>query len=418
MFDDTDNKKSQPPAPVAAPAPSKAPTPPDPAGNKANKDKVKVKEKADIHTMPMEYYLGDKTVASTNAGKPIAKGKPVPPGLVAKPPKPSKPKAPGSRKNLNLIIILVIIVVVLGSAFLLYKSYDQTGSESVTPVAPAPKVQPMPEQPVVPVEEPEPIDEPANEPEAPVVEEDEAKFNPDDINQYSLGLLAGPDKDKDKLTDAEEVVFGTSESLNDTDGDVYKDQEEIMNFYSPVDETSVRLWEKDFVDYYTNNMYGYKILYPTTWLIQPLDQDDPSDLMISSNQNEFVNILVYEKKPAQSVDNWYLSIASSVKISQLKHYKTYNELNVVESPDGFTVYVENSAKDKVFAVNYNIGLKEKANFPNIFAMIVNSFEFVEVVSQPVVPVVQEPVAPAEPVIEEPVAVEEEADSSGPPPVTF
>mgnify|MGYP006416174205 FL=1 len=413
MFDDTDNKKPQPPAPAAPPAPSNSPS-----GPKPEKDKGTAKEKADIHTMPMEYYLGDKTIASTNAGKPIVKGKPVASGVVAKPPKLSKPKAPGSKKNLNLIIILVIVVVVLGSAFLLYKSYDQTGSESVTPVVQAPKVQPMPEQPVVPVEEPEepePVIEPVEEP---VVEEDELKFNPDDINQYSLGLLAGPDKDKDKLTDAEEVVFGTSESLNDTDGDVYKDQEEIMNFYSPVDETSVRLWEKDFVDYYTNNMYGYKILYPTTWLIQPLDQDDPSDLMISSNQNEFVNILVYEKKPAQSVDNWYLSIASSVKISQLKHYKTYNELNVVESPDGYTVYVESPAKDKVFAVNYNIGLKEKANFPNVFAMIVSSFEFVEVVTQPVVPVVQEPAAPIDPVVEDSVVVEEEPESSGPPPVSF
>lgn len=50
----------------------------------------------------------------------------------------------------------------------------------------------------------------------------------------------------------------------------------------------------------------------------------------------------------------------------------------MESPDAFTAYLESEKKDKVFAVNYNIGLKEAASFPIVFQMILNSFQFVAV----------------------------------------
>ncbi len=368
MFDDN-TKTPASSGPVPGPEKLGAVTP-----EVQKKDEPSTPEKTEIHTMPMEYYLGNKTVSATNSNKPInIKKGTANVGGTGTPQVPTA-KNPASKGKMNLIIVVVLVVVLGVSGFLLYKSFDkpvvQTNGDQPVVVAPEPQVKPIVEEPIIEepiIEEPEVVEEP--------VVTEVAKFNPDSISQFSLKLLSGPDKDNDKLTDAEEVIFGTNENLVDTDGDVYKDQEEIMNFYSPTQNTSVRLWEEDCVDYYTNKVYGYKILYPTTWLVQPLDQNNPNDLMISSNQNEFINIFVYDKLPGQSLDNWYLGMAPSVLISQLKHYQTYNKLDVVESPDSFSVYIESPDKKRVYALNYNIGLKEEANFPNIFALVVNSFQF-------------------------------------------
>ena len=196
--------------------------------------------------------------------------------------------------------------------------------------------------------------------------------------------MLGADGDNDGLTDAEETLFGTDPAMMDSDGDIYKDAEEILSLYSPVDSGAIRLFDKkDIVNYYTNPKYGYKLLYPSTWLIQPLNSDDPNDLMITSNQNEFLDVLVYDKKAAQSLKNWYLEMVPTVNATDLKEYQTLKKLNALESPDGFTVYIEGTSKDKVYAVNYNIGLKEQASFSTVFFMAVQSFELTPVTAVPV-----------------------------------
>ncbi len=349
MFEDAENKKNNQPA---APTPAGA-TP-------------EAKSDADgkVYTMPMEYYLGSKTVESTNAGKPIKKSRL---GAVSRP-----PMDPGKKKKiLNVIIIAVLVIVVGVSAYLLYKSYEKPAETQLQPIA---EIQPMPAQPAPVVEEEKPAEVvlPEEEPITPVVETVE-KFDPSKINKFTLSLLSGPDADKDGLTDVEEGLFGTKENMIDSDGDVYKDKEEIENFYSPIDAGSVRLWEMENFKYYTNSNYGYRILYPVSWLIQPLNSQDPSDLMISSNQNEFINILIDEKPAEQSLKEWYLAQVPNVAEKDLKTYKTFNEYSALESPDAFTVYLEKDGR--VFIINYNIGLKEEASFPNIFQMVVNSFEF-------------------------------------------
>ena len=312
--------------------------------------------------MPMEYYLGNKTTEAVKAGRSVAA-----PIVTA-----------GSNKKLVNIIIIAVIVVVVGiSGWLLYKSFEQ-------PPVSQPVVENIIETPL-----PETTDtttatteivQPTAETILPV--ETQKKFSPEQINKFTLTLLSGVDKDKDGLTDEEETLFGTNPDLVDSDNDLYKDQEEINHLYSPVDVGLIRLWEKDAIGSYANNAYGYKILYPKSWIIQPLDAGQPNDLMISSNLNEFINVMVFDKNAGQKLEEWYLELAPTVKKTDLKSYETYRKLKVMESPDGFTVYVDKN--DKVVALNYNIGLKEEAGFPGVFQMVVNSFEFVSAEKAPAV----------------------------------
>jgi len=354
MFDEVEETNS---SPTNSTAPTPAPLP-------ANESMDAGTEQ--IHTMPMEYYLGKETVSATK-------------GATFNAPVKSAVAPESKKKILNFLIIGGVVILVGVSSFLLIKSFEKpqaTTKPTVVNNQPLPKITPIP------AEEPK-VEEVVKIPEVVVQEpptSNREKFDPNNIKKFSLSLLASNDEDRDGLTDNEEILFGTNQKLVDTDGDVYKDKEEIKNFYSPINAKKIRLWEEKLISTYENKNYGYKIYYPASWIIDSIDPEDPADIMVSSSQNEFVNIIVEEKRAVDSLSSWYLAKAPSVKFNEIKGYKNYNKLAVIESPDAFTVYIENVDKTKVFVINYNIGLKEEAGFGSVFEMIVNGFQFIDIAS--------------------------------------
>lgn len=354
MFDEP--KKPQP-TPLTPPTPqTSAGIPPAPTSPMSGATVATPAGGEEIHTMPMEYYLGSKTTDLTKGGQVVARG-------------PVQPSAPGSKKKwLNIIIIVVLVVIVGVSVYLLVKSFEKPLAQQVAQEETKLKTE-------APKEETKPVvsEKPAEE--ATVIPEKKGlDFDPAKISKFSLSLMKAADKDKDGLTDVEEALIGTDSNLVDTDKDTYRDAEELGNFYSPLDKGGVKLESKDFLKSYTNNVYGYKFLYPTKWLAAALDDKNPREVMVTASENEFINIFIDEKETDQALDAWYLEKAPSVTVSELKHFKTYKKLTALESPDGFTVYL-NQGND-VYIINYNIGLKEEASFPNLFQVLVDSFEFV------------------------------------------
>lgn len=352
--------KQNQPTPAAVPAPQVAAPPPPvaPAQPMEASAPVKTAEPVGaevIHTMPMEYYQGVKTSAGVS-------------GNVAAPAGEKK----GGKKGLTIIVIIILVVLVAGSAWLLYQSM-QTPAPAVTPQLGEAPAAPAVEVPVVPEEEVAITEIPVVETEVAEEEIPEIEaFDPSKIRQTALSMVGSLDTDKDGLTDVEENLIGTNAGLSDTDGDGYPDGGELKNLYSPIDATAVMLSEKDFVKLYTNEQWGYSLLYPSTWLLNAVDEAG-RDVMITSARNEFVNVLMSEKAPEQSLEDWYLEKAPDVNKSDLKSYTTTEKLTVIESPDAFTVYL--AKEDTVYIINYNIGLKETADFPALFGMIVNSFQF-------------------------------------------
>ncbi|MFH0987747.1 MAG: hypothetical protein V1763_00030 [Parcubacteria group bacterium] len=309
-----------------------------------------------IFTMPMEYYLGENTISATRLGKTVQ--------VAAN--KPATKVGAVPRKKTQWWLWILLLLAVIGSAILLVKSFE-------TPAVPTPPVQtpvvtPTPTPVVVP-----PVEE--NNTVNNSTANNATTFSPANLKKFSLSLMSAVDSDKDGLTDSEETIFTTDPNLKDTDTDGYLDGEEGANFYSPVDKTLTRLWGKNFVSWYENATYDYKFLYPSGWLVKSVDATNPSEIMIMSDRNEFINILQDKKTSGQTLDDWYLEQAPSVQASDLKHYETYNKIPVLESPDGFTVYF--SQGDTIYIINYNIGIAEEANYPAIFSMVLNSFQFVQ-----------------------------------------
>jgi len=360
MFDDVTPQSNTPAPAIPANPPQPTPAVPNaaPAAPSIGSE--------EIHTMPMDYYTGGKTGNIAKAVQPSMQS----PGQMA-------PAAGGRKKLLNIAIVIVLIIVVGVSVYLLYASYQTpANNQNVVNVEQPAVVVDQPavvtDQPaVVDADVPPPVDMPADQPTPEVL-----NFDPSKLSEVSLALMASLDKDKDGLTDAEEAIIGTDQNINDTDKDTYRDGDEMKNFYDPLKTGGVRLNDSAFVAAYENTNYGYKLLYPKNWLASPLNVNDPTEVMFTSKGNEFVNVFVDTKGTAQTLDDWYLEKAPTVVATQLKKYQNYKKVMVLESPDGFTAYV--ASTDKVFIINYNIGLNQEASFPGLFAMMVNSFEFIPI----------------------------------------
>lgn len=347
----------------------KQPSSTTPVNNPTANSSVKPTATEKIYTMPMEYYLGEKTVGATRINKTVQINPVVAPtASIITPTIPGKQAAAaaGPKKKIWMLVTGIIILAVAGSTWLLIKSFEP-------PAAPA-RLTPA-EQPAA-VNNTAPVVTPVVQDNA--TQNNPTTFNPADLKQFSLSLMASLDTDKDGLTDSEEKIFGTDPNLKDTDGDGYLDGEEVANFYSPLDKGMVRLWDKSFAKWYEHGLYGYKFLYPGTWTVKPLDAAEPKEIMVMTDGNEFINILQDTKSAGQTLDEWYLQQAPTVAASDLKHYDTFNKLPVLESPDGFTVYIAQG--NTVFILNYNIGIAEEANYPAIFGMVVNSFQFTNAVN--------------------------------------
>ncbi len=425
MFEDVENQKTD-----------KKQTQPSSLEKAEKKEQVsdsssessKEKEQGSVHTMPMEYYLGEKTKQAVKNGSALAPEKDIKT-------KSSQKGGGKGKKTWSTALLIVLGVVCLAAIGLIAYTYlvpaDQAPEEEAESVVlngetKEPEELPSEEQPVEEeeteseAEEEEGEDEIAGEDEDGEEEEpeemeetEEPTVDPFEVKKFSLDLLSGLDSDRDGLTDDEEELLGTNPDMMDSDEDTYRDSEEVENMYSPLSSDSVRLWEMEAFSSFENQEYGYEILYPADWLVQPLSESEPDNLMISADKNEFINIAVYEKPSEVSLTDWYLEKAE-LDEDLTKSYTNYYDLEILESQDAFTAYVEKN--NKVFAINYNIGLKEEAAYPKMFSLIVNSFHFVE--SEQAETEEDEEIEPTEE--EEPAETESEEDEEEetPPPVNL
>lgn len=180
------------------------------------------------------------------------------------------------------------------------------------------------------------------------------------------------DTDTDGLTDAEEMLFGTSSASPDTDGDSYLDLEEIENGYSPL-AADVRLSESGLFGTYTNATYGYRVEYPSRWLADSLDQTNKQVLFISSTE-EFFEILIVENPLNTPIADWFRAQSPSLANAELE-VLVIDGAPSVWSPDGLTLYT--SSGGLIYVITYNNGTSDEINWPNVFKRFYSSFAFGE-----------------------------------------
>ena len=180
---------------------------------------------------------------------------------------------------------------------------------------------------------------------------------------------ASTDTDSDSLTDEEEKLFQTSPVNPDSDGDGFKDGDEVKSLYNPNKGNGAKLLDSGLVTQYTNPVVHYTVLYPKPWIVKATD-NTAQEVVFAADTGEFVSVLVQSNEKQLSIRDWYAGQNPSVEASTLAEVKTSSGLLGIESSDGLTTYI--AAGRSVIVLAYNIGLRTDASFLTTVAMMRNS----------------------------------------------
>jgi len=181
------------------------------------------------------------------------------------------------------------------------------------------------------------------------------------------------DSDADKLTDLEEEQYQTEKRKPDTDEDGFLDGEELVNGYNPKAASGAKLETSGLVNKYTNPLFGYEMLYPTSWLARPEDQSLAVVLFMTSTE-EFMKISAEDNLEKLDLVNWYLRMSPGADLNLLEKITTSKGYDALVSPDKLTYYILHlNTRDKVYVLTYNIGTLSEINFLSTFRMMLNSF---------------------------------------------
>ena len=188
------------------------------------------------------------------------------------------------------------------------------------------------------------------------------------------GLVSSRDSDADLLTDIEEELFSTDVNLPDTDFDGWPDGWEIVHLYDPSQGNARQLIENPRVTAFTNDAYGYAVLYPNTWVAQAVDSQDMKDVLLTSATGEFIQITAeaYGNQATSTLEESYLRNKYPGGSAYTLHALN-NKFNVrgFQTADGLTVFLE--GHKTLYVVRYMPGLRSEINFKRIMAMLVAGF---------------------------------------------
>lgn len=327
--------------------------------NEINSNPATAGPETEIQTIPAEFYGGAVPVPSISSA---ASGS-TPASLISHLPAKTQLRSP---KMMIFAAIAVFVLVVAGFAFY-YIRQARTVKQKLTQVVALP-----PPEATAPAA-PEEIAPTSPTSTAEEVVPPEAALSP--APSFSTifpfkNYTKTVDTDNDGLTDEEEKIFQTQPDKPDSDTDGFIDSLEVDNLYNPIGFKPVRLADSGLIKIYSNPTYQYFIYYPTGWIPQSLDANN-RDIMFTAETGEFVEVLIEENALKLPVVDWYLGQAPGVAADQLATFQTKEKVAGVKSPDGLVAYLP--FEDKIFVINYNIGLKTEVNFLQTFQTMINSF---------------------------------------------
>lgn len=187
--------------------------------------------------------------------------------------------------------------------------------------------------------------------------------------QDAVNLSPLIDSDNDGLYDEEEILFGSSIFLSDSDGDGYDDLSEIRNNYNP--SGTGALADSAFISIYRNFNYNFNFLYPNTWELKEV-----SDKLIifEDKDSSLVQLAIMDNADKLSILNWYETTFPEEVLVYDKLISKPGYEGVI-SKSGLDVYLTNEARTTIFVFSYIPASSERLAFMNIFEMIYSSFGF-------------------------------------------
>jgi len=193
-------------------------------------------------------------------------------------------------------------------------------------------------------------------------------------------FILGVDSDNDGLSDVEENnIYITNSNTNDSDGDGYKDNQEVLSLYNPMGEGY--LSESGLISEFINSKYNYRIYYPKIW--HPEDRTEGELVQFFSDVDGLMQIIVQDNPAKLGIKEWYAELINSspaLVTQQMEQLKS--GLEVIYSVDGLTAYLTLSSNlleqvgggDNVYILTYSPEENNKLEFLATFKMMINSFK--------------------------------------------
>lgn len=180
------------------------------------------------------------------------------------------------------------------------------------------------------------------------------------------------DRDKDKLTDEEEALYGTKFELPDTDRDGYIDGTEVANGFSPSNPDDTLLDAGDVIEY-ENEQFKWTISYPAKWFAEPLDDTNREVLFTSDEvEGEVIEVIFSDNPEQQTAAEWFAAMYEDLEPDDLDPV-TVGNLKGIVSPDGFTYYFSDAKY--IIGILYTFGTADEVHFRTTFDMMVESFQY-------------------------------------------
>lgn len=180
------------------------------------------------------------------------------------------------------------------------------------------------------------------------------------------------DTDSDNLTDLEENLAGTSPTNPDTDGDGFRDGDEMDSGYNPIisgggvkskieNAVFLKSLSTDFVD------DNFSTLVPKKWQVSSFKSTE--QVIITGDTGEVIKISIKDNIERKSAMDWYMKNNIGVSAVQLKQIE-YGDFSGIMSPDGLSAYLTDSLKTKFYVFEYIMDNGLQMRYPNMFRMII------------------------------------------------
>jgi hypothetical protein len=179
------------------------------------------------------------------------------------------------------------------------------------------------------------------------------------------------DSDSDGLSDLEEAVLGIDSLKVDTDGDSYGDKVETNNLFNPLGAGAITA--NPNISEYNNSKQKYAVLYPKSFSIQDVLNNDGSVISFSAPApgSFTIEISVQPNAAKQDISAFFNQQfpGGAAKDSDII---SKNGLQGLFSPDKNKYYATDDAKSKFYIVTYNGS--GNLSYYNIFLLIVHTLK--------------------------------------------
>ncbi len=325
-----------------------------------------------IQTMPREFYAGANPVVKFKTVEQEVLIHPPPSAVPARSPSASPPQAPsgikawlGNRRRLWWGIAGLLIIFVVGASWYYWRQATRLQPPVTVQLAEQTPPSPASENtvPVIPSTTPEETPPPLA-----------ATSTQEKIEFPSVLLGDSEDSDHDGLTEAEEELFGTDQSVPDTDADRYPDGHEVYNLYNPGGKEPEKLIESGRVKDWENPLYGYHIYYPASWAVGNVDPDYRT-VLFSAITGEYVEVRVVDKGPSFTLADWLAVEAPTERQSDLVNFQSVFKVPGMRRADYLVYYFED--EKHLYIILYNTTTSPVVNYRLTVKMMARSFRLPE-----------------------------------------